>query len=540
MNEFARRFNVQTSSNFSDLPNTEEIRRKSFSFMATMGALPSETVDHALETDRSRLSWRANRTAGAEGTFPIGPENIEGTLPPELRGTMFRTAPGTNKCHQTELKSFFDGDTFISGYSFENGKVLLRCKFIDLPWRNRETMENTMLYSEAGTLPDRPWYPGRGLLDLKNQPSVNIIPWDGRLLALSEGGYPTAVDPQTFEFESRWNFHNTLKSFTMNMKAFTAHPRFDTKTGIGYAFGFVNFKFFFPWQHPMIVYRMETNGKLNTLYNITSLPHYYMVHDMILTENYMVFMVPPVRVTLGGSVFGQRTLLDNFNYTDDDPLRIMILKKDGTSKKPVIIELPPNMAFHNGNGYEEDGNIVLDTLLYEDGRILDVIREWYKDTLPNATDSQLNRIVIDPVKGTLIDRKVISDDHELPRFNMDRSGQKARYLYTVDTGTTAPGDPYGSKIRKTDLNFGTQIVSADHGETRIFGEPVYVPRPGSTEEDDGWILALCFDGEVDKTFMEILDAETLEFIARVWTPTHIPLGFHGNFQADYFLNPDIG
>ena len=61
-----------------------------------------------------------------------------------------------------------------------DGKVTLRAQFLDSPMRKREQKEGKMIFSEFGTLA-----PGVKRLRTKNQPSVNVIHWDGRLLGLS-------------------------------------------------------------------------------------------------------------------------------------------------------------------------------------------------------------------------------------------------------------------------------------------------------------------------------------------------------------------
>ena len=69
------------------------------------------------------------------------------------------------------------------------------------------------------------------------------------------------------------------------------------------------------------------------------------------------------------------------------------------------------------------------------------------------------------------------------------------------------------------------------GKGRTFGEPVFVPHPGQTAEDRGWLLTLGYDAVRDETFLDVRDAGTMELQARVWTGNHFPLGFHGNFYA---------
>jgi all-trans-8'-apo-beta-carotenal 15,15'-oxygenase len=63
----------------------------------------------------------------------------------------------------------------------------------------------------------------------------------------------------------------------------------------------------------------------------------------------------------------------------------------------------------------------------------------------------------------------------------------------------------------------------------LTGEPRFVPRPGGSAEDDGWLLTLLYDVETSVTRLLVLDAETLEMEAALTLPHALPLGFHGQF-----------
>jgi carotenoid cleavage dioxygenase-like enzyme len=56
-----------------------------------------------------------------------------------------------------------------------------------------------------------------------------------------------------------------------------------------------------------------------------------------------------------------------------------------------------------------------------------------------------------------------------------------------------------------------------------------VARPRSEEEDDGVLLSVVLDAERDASFLLVLDAASLEELARAAVPHHIPFGFHGQF-----------
>ena len=57
-------------------------------------------------------------------------------------------------------------------------------------------------------------------------------------------------------------------------------------------------------------------------------------------------------------------------------------------------------------------------------------------------------------------------------------------------------------------------------------EPIFVPRPESSAEDDGWILAPVFRSASCTTDLVILDAQALEKgpVATIHLPHHIPIG----------------
>ena len=186
---------------FDRLRQPADVPRVVFSVDGPNDGMASVLRGYVMAEQLRRLGWRAFRTAGAEGTWEL--TNIEGTVPKELDGTLYRTAPGLSENHGIVLQHLFDGDAFVSGYTIRDGKVTLRANFVQTPEREEEQAVGRMLYREYGTEapldPPDTTYVRKSMG--KNQPNVNIIPWDGRLLGLSEGGHPTAINPKTMQFE---------------------------------------------------------------------------------------------------------------------------------------------------------------------------------------------------------------------------------------------------------------------------------------------------------------------------------------------------
>ena len=501
--------------------NTGMTRREFGKLVTVMGALgyiDSHSIAMAASTDDRQLGVRANQTAGAEGTW--GLTDIEGDIPADLNGTLYRTAPGESERFGVTFKHAFDGDAYVSGYSIRDGKVWLNGRFVNTPQRVKEQAQGKMIYSEFGTPA-----PDASGMNSKNQPSVNIIPWDGRLLGLSEGGHPTAINASDLSYESRWDFYGTLPKNV----SFTAHPKYDPATGEGFCYGME--------QGPsmaLCVYRMNRDGRLTQLHKIPQ-KGFFMLHDMFLTKNHLIFAVPPVKYNLGLMFSGKATPADAISYFEKEPLRFIILRRDG-SGKPIIIEQPSNMVFHNGNAFEKDGNIVLDSFLQPDGAVLESLFSYGNSSGLKSMDelTRFTRLVFNPEKGELISRTEIAEDQDFPRFDIRRGGEDARYLY-VGEGEDGVDLLRLSKIVRHDLHNGTD-VEATAPKHQSFGEPVFVGKPGKTSEEEGWILNLGYDGKRNETFLEIRDSATLEMHARVWTGQHLPLGFHGNFMPGWYVD----
>ena len=65
-------------------------------------------------------------------------------------------------------------------------------------------------------------------------------------------------------------------------------------------------------------------------------------------------------------------------------------------------------------------------------------------------------------------------------------------------------------------------------EGTLPGEPLFVPRPGGSDEDDGAVLAMATDAD-GGTSLYVLDAKDMSLLARARSPIGLPAGFHGEF-----------
>ena len=64
------------------------------------------------------------------------------------------------------------------------------------------------------------------------------------------------------------------------------------------------------------------------------------------------------------------------------------------------------------------------------------------------------------------------------------------------------------------------------------GEPIFVPKNESSREGEGYLIALAYLGQENRSDLMIFDAENVASgpLARAMLPHRIPYGFHGNWR----------
>jgi all-trans-8'-apo-beta-carotenal 15,15'-oxygenase len=479
---------------------------RTLSALGACGLLDNQLLAQSL-TDERHISRLAEQPPSREGTWTA--RRIQGRLPADLEGTLYRMTKGQLENHGSPLQHWFDGDGFVIKYSIRDGKVVITARYVETPERREETAAGRMLYREYGTVPRVP-------APFKNQPNVNVVRWDGRLLGLSEAFHPSAIDPDTLAYQGTWDFYGTLPPNV----AFTAHPKFDVD-GVGYTFGTNNGIDF-----ALMVYRMELDGTLSPIAKV-ALAGYFMVHDMILGREHIVFVVPPVRYDLAALASGTVSAADALRYMEDSPTRLIVVRKDGL-EDPVVFEQPSGMVYHHGNLTESDGVLCFHSLMSPDDSVLRLLDSWSEERWPSLRRNQLTHFTIDLLRKEVRRTSAFERGHEFPRFDVRRAGTHARYLYAIHEDLH---DPFSfPDLVRFDLDTGRRRLVRS-GPDRTLGEAVFVPRPSGTEETDGWLLSQGYDAEADETFLDVREAESLELEARVWVGAHLPLGFHGNFYS---------
>lgn len=499
-------------------------RRLFLKAMGGLGALSltdhpiHQLLNYSNRNKMERISWKANRGTNFEGSWRPG--LIEGQVPTQLNGNLFRIGPGSKTTQSTELGHFFDGDALVTSVTFNKGEVTGNSRFIQTDERKAEIAEGKMLYHDYGTSsPHR----AKGF---KNSPNIHFVKINNEFLALSEASHPYAVDPQNLETKGVYDFSSQLDK---NM-SFTAHPKVDPMTGDIYAYGMTR-----SISPKLKILKIENQtGKISELYSV-GLGGFFPIHDMLLTENYLVFIVSPLKVNLTGAALGTKPIAQLLEYKKTDPLRILIFKKQGSGSPIEIKSQPSGLVFHNCNAFEDPltGNLILDSIVIDDDSAFGLFKAWSKEMMPKGPKSWITRFEVDLKTNQLINRTKMSDGipTDFPCVDSRMLGQSTRYYYVLEGHRESDPLAFDYLVAwdlKTQIS--TRVKCDQH---QIFGEPVFVPFPHSQpgEDEKAWILHLGYDGLKDQTFLDIRSSVHLELQARVWFGQFLPIGFHGSFYS---------
>jgi carotenoid cleavage dioxygenase-like enzyme len=247
----------------------------------------------------------------------------------------------------------------------------------------------------------------------------------------------------------------------------------------------------------------------------------------MITENYVVVALPPVRVNMWGMLRGRSSVAENL-VVEDKPLRILLARKDGQGGAITVESQTSSMIFHHANAVEsEDGRqirlVSMETEAVAGFRLLE---GWGRPDGLVQPKSQMTEFVID-IEARTVSRNALTEGApiEFPAIDNRQLGRRMDAVYALRT-FDAPDDPlaFDALVAWNDGRF--RDVRAGRGQ--MFGEPV------SLVDDAGgmWISHLGYDADRDETFLDIREPADLRLVARVWLGFRIPLGFHGHFVAD--------
>jgi carotenoid cleavage dioxygenase-like enzyme len=448
---------------------------------------------------------------------------VSGTVPAWLRGGLVRVTPAQMDFERRSVTHWFDGMAMLNRFGFDGGTVSYASAFLDTKARRAALASGGASINGFATDPCRTLFQrvqSAFSPDLTDNANVNLTRLGDEYLALTETPIPVRFDPETLETLGHDEGAAAFGQLT------TAHPHHDPQRG-----ELLNFAAHLGRRSEYRVYARRSRAEGRTLATMPVREPSYM-HSFAVTPRYAILLenplvVNPLRLALSGRAF-----IHNYVWKPERGVRIHAFDRaTGALRRSWTAD--PFFVFHTINAYEEAGALVVDLCAHPDASIIDLLN---LDGLRAGADAPVGA---KPVRlrlplggagaghgGTVTATPLAADglDLELPRIDYRRrNGHDYRYVY----GASAGDAPFLKRLVKLDVTDGAAVIWDEPDAWA--GEPVFVPRPDATQEDDGVVLSVVLDAAAGRSYLLILDARTFTEVARAEAPHHIPFGFHGQF-----------
>ncbi|MEO0407741.1 MAG: carotenoid oxygenase family protein [Cyanobacteria bacterium P01_A01_bin.135] len=477
----------------------------------------------------SRQDWQAGYRS-LYNEFDYWIDEVEGEIPAALTGTLFRNGPGLLDIGGTPIQHPFDGDGMVCAIAFKDGKAHFRNRYVRTEGYCAEQAADTILYRGVfGTQK-----PGGVLANafdfrLKNIANTNIIYWGGKLLALWEAAKPYRLNPHTLETIGI----DDLDGILAEGDSFAAHPWVDpTCQFTGGEPCLVNFSVQPGLSTQINLYEFYPSGKLRRRYS-HNLPGFAFIHDFAITPNYAIFFQNPVSFNPVPFALGLRGPGECISVDPKKPTRILLVPRQ-PSGKAIELETEAGFVFHHANAFEQGGKVYIDSVCYNGFPTVEPNSDFRQVDFDKVPEGQLWRFELDLEEQSVTGSQLEARCCEFPWVHPEYAGRPYRYVY-LGAADQREGNAPLQCILKADLETGDrQLWSA--APRGFVSEPVFVPRPGSSAEDDGWVMTLVFNASHGRSELVILDAQDFGKgrVATLRLKHHVPYGLHGNFVSEYF------
>lgn len=479
-----------------------------------------------------QIAWqRGYESQRSELAYEI--TEIEGCIPAELAGTLFRNGPGLLDIGGTPIKHPFDGDGMICSVTFQAGRAYFQNRFVRTEGFIAEQKAGKPVYRGVfGTKKLGGFFNNVFDLRIKNIANTNVIYWGQKLLALWEAAEPHSLNPENLETKGIDYLGDILKPGD----GFSAHPRIDPASiwDDGQPC-LVNFAVKTGVPTRLVIYEISPEGKL-LRYKEHQVEGFAFIHDFVITPHYVIFFQAAVKFNPLPYVLGLKGAGECVQFQVDKPTRMIVIPRDPNGGEVQTLEAEAGFVFHHANAFERDNQIVVDSVCYQS--IPQIQQDVdYKNVDFDALDpGQLWRFTLDLTTKKVTRELWDSRCCEFPVVHPDHVGRDYRYTYIGATDGKTGNAPLQA-IWKLDLKENQQQLHsfAPHG---FAGEPIFVPRPDGTAEDDGWVLVMTYDSLHHRSDIVIFDAQHIDQkpLATLHLQQHIPYGLHGSWTPERFVN----
>lgn len=451
-----------------------------------------------------------------QATEPPVDAVVHGRLPEWLRGgSLLLNGPAIWDLPGKSYAHWFDGLALLHRVHFTDTGVRYASRFLDT--------EDARLSRQRGR-PELGGYDtpvAGGLLSRlvhvfnprrTDNGCVVLSQCDGQWLALTESDRVTRFDPRTLATQGELRWADKLK-----LPLMAAHPALDAQGrwwNVGIRFG---------RRCEYLLVSADRSGERRVKASIgCERPGY--LHAFALGARHAViwecaWRAHPLRFLFAGESYAR-----HFDWLPEQGSRLHAVDlADGSVRS---WEAPALFAFHAVQAYEQGNDIVLDLCVDAAPVVEELGIERLRAGVPAAATRARHVRFVLAAGQSAAREETLPGRFELPQVNTRRAlAGPVRHVWAASAADPAEGGAFFDRTVKFDHASGRLAEHIFEGAVAL--EPLFVPRPGASAEDDGVLLVHTLADDDAGSVVRVLDAATLQERAAVELPCVVPFGFHG-------------
>ena len=447
--------------------------------------------------------------------------DVEGEVPTQLNGAFYRMQPDPYFPRRTDEDVYFNGDGMVGRFSFGNGKVDFKQRYVQTDKLKLEKKAGKALFGRyRNPLTDDESVKGQ----IRGTANTTPVVHGGRLYALKEDSPAIVMNPLTLETAGYTNFNGKMKGQT-----FSAHCKIDPVSGNLVSFGYNSTG---PLTTDCTYMEVSPSGELLKEVWFKA-PYYCMMHDFGVTQDYVVFPVVPMVSSWERLKAG----LPHFGFDKTLPIYLGVLPRNGTGADIRWFTAPNQNACHVVNAFNVGTKIHFDIPVSRGNGLAffpDVDGSPFN---PADALAFLTRWTVDYASKSDQFEQVtkLSDmGGEFPRIDDRHISKEHRYAWWLVIDLTRPFTPAAGPGMNTIgyLDYRTGKQSAWWaGEQSHLQEPCFVPRTPDAPEGDGYIVVVVDNVVSNLSDLVMLDAQDIAKgpLARIKLPFRLRAGLHGTW-----------
>jgi len=503
---------------------------------------------------------------------------VSGKLPEWLSGSLIRVGPGVFQYGDFSFNHWQDGMAVMYKFAISpNGKITFRQRLLQSDAYRKLRSCKRPVYTEFGTRSFSD--PSKNIFSrmlttfdmnsVTDNASSNVLVLGNDVFVTSETFFLRRIDPATLETREKIDLHKITGVNFITSHPITDHDGMTYNVGTSFATGpkYLVVKVPAPtsysgdpWTEARVLSTVSSSWKSNMSYQ----------HSFSITENYIIILEQPLLMSILKIATSQakgRSLDQCLDWHPLEKTRFIIIdKKTGDVISTKYISDRAIFVLHHVNSYEVKNQIVLDLIAYPSP---DIISKLYLDKMRNedftgnGEHPRLTRFVlpiIEDIYTAEFEKELVSVSGcqasavavqsnqlgayvslegqevgqrgiDMPSINPAYRARPYRYMWGCGGWEQAY---FRGSIGKIDVETGECWRWRGTDDT-VSTEPVFVPRPGAEDEDDGVLLFSTVSTNPDeRDAFVVLDAKTMQEVARADIEQRLGGSLHAAFLPNRY------